>query len=246
MSPANGKTALVTGASRGIGAEIATRLAADGYAVVINYAASAAPAEELARQIEAEGGKALAIAADVADAPAVAAMFEAAIRHFGGIDVLVNNAGVMELAPIAEMDDAAFERMVSINLKGTFNTMRVAAKHLRAGGRIINTSSSVTKLRQPTYGVYAATKAAVEALTAVMSKELRGRQITVNAVAPGPTATELFFKGKPDQLVETIARMSPLERLGEPQDIAAAVAMLAGADGGWINGQTIFVNGGVV
>lgn len=246
MVQQNGKIALVTGASRGIGAEVAKRLASDGFAVVVNYAASAAPAEALVREIEASGGKALAIKADVADGAAVSTMFEGAVEHFGGVDILVNNAGVMELAPIAEMDDATFDRMVSINLKGTFNTLRAAAKHLRNGGRIINTSSSVTKLRQPTYGPYAATKAAVEALTGVMAKEMRGRQITVNAVAPGPTATELFLKGKPDQLIETIAKMSPLERLGQPTDIAAAVSMLAGPDGGWINGQTIFVNGGVI
>lgn len=246
MTQHNGKIALVTGASRGIGAAIARRLADDGFAVVVNYAASPAPAEELVRQIAGKGGQAIAIAADVADAAAVAAMFEAAVRHFGGVDVLVNNAGVMDLAPIAEMDDATFERMVAINFKGTFNTLRQAAKHLRDGGRIINTSSSVTQLRQPNYGPYAATKAAVEALTAVMAKEMRGRQITVNAIAPGPTATELFLKGKPEQLVETIARMAPLERLGQPDDIAAAVSILASADGGWINGQTIFVNGGVI
>lgn len=246
MVQQNGKIALVTGASRGIGAEVAKRLASDGFAVVVNYAASAAPAEALVREIEANGGKALAIAADVADGAAVSAMFEAVVTQLGGVDVLVNNAGVMELAPIAQMDDTTFDRMVSINLKGTFNTLRGAAKHLRDGGRIINTSSSVTKLRQPTYGPYAATKAAVEALTGVMAKEMRGRQITVNAVAPGPTATELFLKGKSDQLIETIAKMSPLERLGQPSDIAAAVSMLAGPDGGWINGQTIFVNGGVI
>lgn len=246
MTQANGKTAIVTGASRGIGAAIAQRLADDGFAVVVNYAASAAPAEELVRQIVAKGGKAIAIAADVADGAAVAEMFELAVQHFGGIDVLVNNAGVMDIAPIAQMDDATFDRMVAINFKGTFNTLREAAKHLRHGGRIVNTSSSVTKLRQPGYGPYAATKAAVEALTAVMSKEMRGRQITVNAVAPGPTATELFLKGKSEQMVETIIKMAPLERLGQPTDIAAAVSVLAGPDGGWINGQTIFVNGGVI
>jgi 3-oxoacyl-[acyl-carrier protein] reductase len=246
MTHYNGKTAIVTGASRGIGAAIAQRLAADGFAVVINYAASAAPAEELAGQIVGQGGKAIAIAADIADAAAVAAMFEATVQQFGGVDVLVNNAGVMDLAPIAQMDDATFDRMVAINFKGTFNTLREATKHLRDGGRIINTSSSVTRLRQPGYGPYAATKAAVEAMTAVMAKEMRGRHITVNAIAPGPTATELFLKGKPEQLVETIANMAPLERLGQPDDIAAAVAMLAGTDGAWINGQTIFVNGGVI
>lgn len=152
----------------------------------------------------------------------------------------------MDVAPIAQMDDATLEPMVAINFKGTFNTLREATKHLRHGGRIVNTSSSVTKLRQPGYGPYAATKAAVEALTAVMAKEMRGRQINVNAVVPGPTATELFLKEKPKQLVETITKMEPHERLGQPTDIAATVSFLAGPDGGWINGQTIFVNGGVI
>lgn len=246
MTQANRKTAIVTGASRGIGAAIAQRLADDGFAVVVNYAASAAPAEELVRQIRSKGGKAIAIAADIADAEAVTALFAQAVQHFGGVDVMVNNAGVMDVVPIAQMDDATFDRMVAINFKGTFNTLREASKYLRNGGHIINISSSVTKLRQPGYGPYAATKAAVEALTAVLAKEMRGRQITVNAVAPGPTATELFLKGKPEQVVETITKLAPLQRLGQPTDIAAAVSVLAGQDGSWINGQTIFVNGGLI
>ena len=162
------------------------------------------------------------------------------------MDVLVNNAGIMTLATIAEADDAAFDRQIAVNLKGSFNTMREAAARLRAGGRIINFSSSVVGLLQPTYGVYAATKAAVEAMTAVLAKELRGRSITVNAVAPGPTATDLFLKGKPPELVDRLAKMAPLERLGEPADIAAVVSFLAGPDGAWVNGQVLRANGGIV
>jgi len=246
MAEHKGKVALVTGASRGIGAEIARRLGRDGFAVVVNYMASAAPAEAVVREIEDAGGRAHAVAADVSDGAAVRRLFDAAEAAFGGVDVLVNNAGIMNLSPLGAMEDDAFDRMVAINVKGTFNTLREAVKRMRDGGRIINTSSSVTMLKQPTYGAYAGTKAAVEAMTGVLAKELRGRRITVNAIAPGPTATELFLKGKPPELVDRIAKLSPLERLGEPPDIAAAVSVLAGPDGAWINGQTVRVNGGVV
>ena len=197
MNTATNKVALVTGASRGIGAAIAERLAADGFTVVINYAGSAADAEALAGKIEKAGGRAITAQADVSDPAAVARMFDAADAAFGGVDVLVNNAGIMHLASIAESDDKLFDSHVAINLKGTFNTLREASKRLRNGGRIINMSSSQAGLLHPGYGVYAATKAAVEAMTHVMSKELRGRNITVNAVAPGPTATKLFLDGKP-------------------------------------------------
>ena len=240
------KVAIVTGASRGIGAAVAERLAGDGFGVVINYSGDATPAEALARRIEDGGGHAVTVKADVSDPQAVRRMFDAAEAAFGGIDVLVNNAGIMTLATIAETDDAAFDRLIGVNLKGTFNTLREAAKRLRDGGRIINFSSSVVGLLQPTYGVYAATKAAVEAMTGVLVKELRGRNITVNAVAPGPTATDLFLNGKPREVVDRLAKLAPLERLGQPADIAAAVAFLASPDGGWVNGQTIRVNGGIV
>ena len=160
--------------------------------------------------------------------------------------MLVNNAGIMTLANVADTDDAAFDRLVAVNLKGTFNTLREAASRLRAGGRIINFSSSVTGLLQPTYAVYAATKAGVEAMTSVLAKELRGRNITVNAIAPGPTATDLFLHGKPQEVIDRLAALAPLERLGRPEDIAAAVAFLAGPDGAWINGQTLRANGGIV
>ncbi|WP_111360777.1 SDR family oxidoreductase, partial [Rhodoplanes elegans] len=176
---------------------------------------------------------------------AVARLFAAAETAFGGVDVVVANAGIMTLAPIATSSDDLFDRQVAINLKGAFNTLREAARRLRAGGRIVTLSSSVTTLLQPTYGVYAATKAAVEAMTVVLTRELRGRGIMVNAVAPGPTATALFLDGKPQDLIERIAKAAPLERLGEPADIAAAVAFLAGPDGAWINGQVLRANGGI-
>jgi 3-oxoacyl-[acyl-carrier protein] reductase len=246
MTQTSNRIAIVTGASRGIGAAVAERLARDGLTVVVNYAGDAVPAEALARKIEGNGGRALTAKADVSDPQAVRGMFDAAEAAFGGVDVLVNNAGIMTLSTIADTDDAAFERQVSVNLKGSFNTLREAARRLRDGGRIINFSSSVVGLFQPTYGVYAATKAAVEAMTHILSKELRGRGITVNAIAPGPTATDLFLKGKPQDVVDHLAKLAPLERLGQPADIAAAVAFLAGPDGGWINGQTLRANGGII
>lgn len=246
MPDKQNKVAIVTGASRGIGAAIAERLGRDGFAVVVNYAGNARAAEETVRKIEAAGGKAAAAQGDVADADAVRRLFDSTEAAYGGVDVLVNNAGIMALSPLAGADDAHFDRQVAVNLKGTFNTSREAARRLRDGGRVINFSTSVVGLKLETYGVYAATKAAVETLTAIMAKEMRGRGITVNAIAPGPTATDLFLNGKSDELVGRMAKMSPLERLGTPQDIAAAVAFLAGPDGGWINGQTLRANGGIV
>ena len=240
------KVAIVTGGSRGIGAAIAERLASDGFTVVVNYSGGAEEAEALVAKIEADGGKAISARADVSDAGSVARMFDAAEAAFGGVDVVVNNAGIMKLAPIADSDDALFDSQVAVNLKGSFNVLRQAAKKLRSGGRIINLSSSVVGLLQPGYGVYAGTKAAVEAMTHVLSKELRGRNITVNAVAPGPTATALFLNGKPQELVDTIAKLAPLERLGQPEDIAGAIAFLAGPDGAWINGQVLRANGGII
>jgi 3-oxoacyl-[acyl-carrier protein] reductase len=182
----------------------------------------------------------------VTDRAAVARMFDAAEAAFGGVDVLVNNAGIMKLAKLADSDDALFDSQVAVNLKDTFNTLREAARRLRDGGRIVNTSSSVVGLYQPTYAVYAATKAGVEAMTHILAKELRGRSITVNTVAPGPVATELFFEGKPQQVVDYLTKLTPLERLGTPEDIADTVAFLAGPQGGWINGQTLRANGGAI
>jgi len=246
MNMDSSKVAIVTGSSRGIGAAIARRLAADGFTVVINYAGRADEAEALVGEIEAVGGKALSAQADVSDPAAVARMWDAAEAAFGGVDVLVNNAGIMRLANIVDSDDALFDSQIAINLKGSFNTLREAAKRLRDGGRIINLSSSVVGLRPATYGVYAATKAAVEAMTHILTKELRGRNITVNAVAPGPTATALFLDGKPQAVIDTLTKAAPLERLGQPEDIANTVAFLAGSDGSWINGQVLRANGGII
>ena len=242
------QVAIVTGASRGIGAAIAQRLARDGYAVVVNYAGNAAEADKVVAAIAADGGTAIAIQADVADPAAVRALFDGAIAQLGGVDVLVNNAGIMPpaLPQLADTDDQTFDRLFSVNVKGSFNTMREAASKLRHGGRIINFSTSVIGLALPGYAVYAATKAAIEVMTNILAKELRGKNISVNAVAPGPTATALFLDGKTPEVIERMSKMAPLERLGQPEDIASAVSFLAGADGGWINGQTLRANGGLV
>src|SRR6202171_3996015 len=246
MTDKTSKVAIVTGASRGIGAAVAGRLATEGFTIVINYSGDTKSAEALARQIEGEGGRALAVKADVSDPQAVRGMFDSAEAAFGGIDVLVNNAGIMKLAKIADSDDALFEQQIAVNLKGSFNAMREAARRLRDGGRIVNFSTSVVGTKLETYGIYAATKSAIETMTAILSKEMRGRGITVNAVAPGPTATDLFLNGKSPELIHRLAKMNPMERLGPPEDIASAVAFLVGPDGGWINGQVLRANGGMV
>lgn len=243
---ADDKVAIVTGASRGIGAAVAERLAKDGFTVAINYAGGAPEADARAAKIIGDGGKAMTVQADISDSAAVLRMWDAVERKTGGVDALINNAGIMKLAKIADGDDALIDSQIAVNLKGSINTVREAAKRLRSGGRIINFSTSVVGLKLETYGVYAATKAAIELLTGVLSKELRGRSITVNAVAPGPTATALFLNGKSPELIEHMSKMNPLERLGTPEDIANAVAFLAGPDGGWINGQVLRANGGMV
>lgn len=247
MSSSSPRTvALVTGGSRGIGAAISRRLAADGHAVAINYAGRREEADALAAELVSAGGQAIALQADVADPQAVSRLFDAVEARFEGIDVVVNSAGVLQLAPLSATDDALFDRVTAINLKGAFNVLRESARRVRDGGRIVALSTSVVGLKLENYGVYAASKAAVETLTAILSKELRGRGITVNAVAPGPTATDLFLEGKSPELIERLAQMNPLERLGTPDDIAGAVAFLAGTDGGWINGQVLRANGGMV
>ena len=246
MTDKTSKVAIVTGASRCIGAAVAERLATDGFTIVINYAGDTKSAEALARRIEGKGGRALAVKADVSDPKAVRSLFDSAEAAFGGIDVLVNNAGIMKLAKIADSDDALFDQQIAVNLKGSFNAMREAARRLRDGGRIVNFSTSVVGTKVESYGIYAATKSAIETMTAILSKEMRGRGITVNAVAPGPTATDLFLDGKSPELIDRLAKMNPMERLGTPEDIASAVAFLVGPDGGWINGQVLRANGGMV
>jgi 3-oxoacyl-[acyl-carrier protein] reductase len=246
MGTPSNRTAIVTGSSRGIGAAVAERLGKDGFNVIVNYASNEGEAEALTAKLRASGAPALSVRGDVADPAAIKDLFDRAEAKFGGVDVLVNNAGIMPLGKFADTDDATFDRTVAINLKGVFNGMREAARRLRSGGRIINFSSSVVGLYQPSYGVYAATKGAVEAMTHVLANELRGRNITVNAIAPGPTATDLFMRGKPQEVIDRLTKVAPLERLGQPQDIAGVVAFLAGPDGSWINGQVLRANGGAV
>jgi 3-oxoacyl-[acyl-carrier protein] reductase len=241
----NSNVALVTGASRGIGAEVARRLARDGFRIVVNFAGRPDAAQAVAEEIRAGGGEAILAQADVGDAGAVASMFDAAIEAFGGVDVVVNNAGIMKLGSVAELTDDVVDRTIATNLKGVFNVCREAARRLRNNGRIINFSSSVIGMRLPTYGIYIATKAAVEGLTQVLAQEMRGRGIRVNAVAPGPVATELFLTGKSPELLDRMAKMNPLERLGDPEDIARVVSFLAGPEGAWINGQIVRANGGM-
>lgn len=240
------RTAIVTGASRGIGRSIAMTLAAQKVAVVVGYAGAAEAAHEVVDAIAAAGGRAIAVQADVADEVAVGAMFDAAEKAFGGVDVVVNSAGRMTLSPIADLDLDALDAMHRTNIRGTFVVAREAARRVRAGGAIVTLSTSVVGLQFPTYGGYAASKGAVEAMTLVLARELRGRDITVNAVAPGPTATELFLYGKDDATIERLAQQPPLQRLGTPEDIAGVVAFLTSSSGHWINGQVVRVNGGIV
>lgn len=238
------RTAIVTGASKGIGAALAKRLAADGFQTVVNYASSAAEAEETVAAIEAAGGRAQAIRADVSDAQAVRTLFDQAETAFGPVDVLVNNAGVIKLSPLAQVADEDYQRLVAVNLTGTFHGVREGARRVRDGGRIVNLSTSLIGAYLPAHGVYVATKAAVEAMTHVLAKELGPRRVTVNAVAPGPIATELFFAGRSEELIQRLVNDTPLGRLGQPDDIAGVVSFLASPEGGWVNGQVIKANGG--
>ena len=239
------QVAIVTGASRGIGAAVAQRLAMDGFAVAINYASGSTQADALVAELTASGARAIAVQADVANAEEVRRMFDAVEKQLGQVDVLVNNAGVLKTVPLAEHSDALYDQTFDINVRGTFNTLREAATRLSEGGRIVNFSSTTLALNMPGYAIYNATKAAVEAFTHVFAKELRGRNITVNAVAPGPIATSLFLDGKTEEQIQTFAKMPPLQRLGQPEDIASVVSFLAGPDAGWVNGQILRANGGV-
>ncbi|MGH8386616.1 MAG: SDR family oxidoreductase [Pseudomonas sp.] len=246
MTNQTSKVALVTGASRGIGTVIARQLASEGFAVAINYASSATEASKLVTELRQAGHQAIAIKADVAKTEDVRRMFDETETQLGKVDVLVNNAGVLKVLPLAQHSDELFEHTFNIHARGTFNTLREAATRLNDGGRIINFSSSAVGLNLPGYAVYIASKAAVESLTQVFAKEMRGRNITVNAVAPGPVATELFLHGKSEEQIQSFAKMAPLERLGQPEDIARVVSFLAGSDSTWVNGQILRVNGGLV
>ncbi|CKI28994.1 SDR family oxidoreductase [Mycolicibacterium smegmatis] len=239
------RVAIITGASGGIGHDVAVRLARAGMAVAVHYAGNRDRAQQTADEITALGGAATVVTADVADEQQVAALFDEVESEFGGVDVVVNTAGIMTLAPLAELDLADLDRMLRTNVRGTFAVSQQAARRVRAGGAIINFSTSVTKIAAPTYTAYAATKGAVDAMTLILAKEMRGRDVTVNAVAPGPTATPLYFEGKPQEVIDRAKAAPPLERLGEPADIAEIVAFLAGP-ARWVNGQVIYANGGVV
>lgn len=240
------RVAVVTGGSRGIGAAVATRLGADGYAVVVGYAGRADAAERTVAAVAAAGGQGVAVQADVADEVAVAALFDRAEEAYGGVDVVVNAAGRMVLATVADLDLADLDAMHRTNVRGHFVVAQQAARRLRAGGAFIGFSTSVVGTQLPTYAAYTASKGAVEAATLILARELRGRDVTVNTVAPGPTATELFLDGKTPEQVERLAQVPPLERLGQPDDVAGLVAFLAGPEGHWVNGQTVRVNGGMV
>ncbi|MFZ6641666.1 SDR family oxidoreductase [Undibacterium sp. TC4M20W] len=238
------KTAIVTGGSRGIGHAISLRLAADGFAVVVNYAGNVSKAQETVSAIQAAGGKAIAVQGDVSKPEDVAQLFTTAKEVFGRIDVVVNSAGSMTMTTINTSNIDAFDKLIAINLRGTFLVLAQAAQHIEKGGRIIALSTSVIAKSFPAYGPYIASKAGVEGLVHVLANELRGREITVNAIAPGPVGTEMFFHGKTEEQVSNIARMNPMERIGTPAEIASAVAFLAGPDGVWVNSQVLRVNGG--
>jgi 3-oxoacyl-[acyl-carrier protein] reductase len=245
MTESTPRVAIVTGGSGGIGRAVAERLAADGMSVLVHYAGNPGRAKETVDAIVAAGGTASAARADVADENEVAALFDEAERRYGGVDVVVHTAGIMLLSPLAELDLDDLDRMHRTNIRGTFVVDQQAARRLRRGGAIVNFSTSVTKIALPAYTAYAASKGAVDAMTLILARELRGRDITVNAVAPGPTATPLFLDGKEQSVIDHMASMSPLERLGTPADIAEAAAFLAGP-ARWVNGQVLYANGGVI
>jgi 3-oxoacyl-[acyl-carrier protein] reductase len=244
MNTTSGRVALVTGGSGGIGRAVVERLVQDRFSVAIHHAGNREAAEGLAASVRDAGGHALTVAGDVADEEAMAAAFEATEAEFGGVDVVVNTAGIMVLAPIATLDLADLDRMHRTNIRGTFVVAQLAANRMRRGGALINFSTSVTRTQLPTYGAYVASKAAVEGITLILARELRGRDITVNAIAPGPTATPLFLDGKDEGTIANFAKATPLERLGTPSDVAETVAFLAGP-ARWINGQVIYSNGGL-
>jgi len=238
------RSAIVTGASGGIGRAVAKRLASDGFAIAVNYAGNPAKAQEVVAEIKGAGGRALAIQGDIANADAVENLFKQTQDTYGRIDVVVNNAGIMPLSAIAKGDVETFDKVIATNLRGIFLVLAQAAQHMAKGGRIIALSSSVLAKSFPTYGAYIASKAGVEGLVRVLANELRGRKVTVNAVAPGPVGTDLFLKGKTQAQIDELSKVPPLERLGQPEDIANVVSFLAGPDGGWVNGQVLRANGG--
>jgi len=239
------RVALVTGGSGGIGRVVSERLARDGFAVAVHYAGNEARANEVVEEITSSGGRAMTVGGDVADERAMQEAFDAVEQGFGGVDVVVHTAGRMVLGPLADFDLEDLDGMIRTNIRGTFVVDQLAARRVREGGSIVNFSSSVVKISMPTYAPYAATKGAVDAIGLILARELRGRDVTVNAVAPGPTATPLFLDGKDEETIDHLSKMAPLERLGTPEDVAEAVAFLAGP-ARWVNGQVVYANGGVI
>ncbi|MBC1394014.1 SDR family oxidoreductase [Listeria innocua] len=240
----NKRVAFILGGSGGIGKAIAEKLVEQNFAVAVHYSGNKVKAEALVEEIVKAGGEAISVGGDVADEAQMIDAFELITAHFGGLDVVINTAGIMKLSPIATLDMEDFDLIQRTNVRGTFVVSKQAALSIRKGGAIINFSTSVTRTSFPAYGAYVASKAAVESLTLILARELRGKDITVNTVAPGPTATPLFLTGKDDETIENLAKATPLERLGQPDDIAETVAFLAGP-ARWVNGQTIFTNGGL-
>jgi 3-oxoacyl-[acyl-carrier protein] reductase len=245
MSQQTQQVVIITGASRGIGASIAHRLAKDGYAVVVNYSSSPAEAQQIVATLQAAGATAIAVKADISKSDEVRHLFDVTEQGLGKVDVLVNNAGILKTAPLADTSDELFEQTFGVNARGTFNTLREAGQRMNNGGRIVNFSSTTLALNMPGYGLYNGTKAAVEAFTHVFAKELRGRNITVNAVAPGPVSTDLFLNGKTPEQIQHFSKMPPLERLAQPEDIANVVSFLVSPEAGWVNGQILRANGGL-
>lgn len=246
FTPAPERVAVVTGGSRGIGRAVSVELGRNGLAVVVNYARDAAAAEETVKTITAAGGRAMSVRADVADEHAVAALFDRAEQEYGGVDVVVNSAGRLALSPIADLDLSVLDAVHRTNIRGAFVVAQQAARRLRAGGSFLGVSTSVVGAQFPGYGTYVASKGAVEAITLILARELRGRDVTVNTIAPGPTATDLFLDGKTPEEIDRLAKTPPLERLGTPEDIARAAAFLTGPEGHWVNGQVLRANGGMV
>lgn len=238
--------AIVTGGSRGIGRATALRLAGDGFPVAVGYAQNGEQAEKVVAEIRRAGGRAEPFRVDVADDRSVDAMFAAAVKSFGGIDVVVNSAGVLTKMAIATADPDDFDHLFAVNARGAFNVLSAAARSVRDGGRIIMISTSAIGANNPEYGPYAASKAAVEVMARHLAHELRGRGITVNSIAPGPTATDMFYETRTPEQAAALTRLPPLERLGTPEDVAGVASFLAGPDGGWVNAQVIRANGGYV
>jgi 3-oxoacyl-[acyl-carrier protein] reductase len=245
VSDSTPRVAIVTGGSGGIGRAIVEQLSAEGMHVVVHYSSHREPADDVVAAIASRGGTAFAFGGDVADENDMNALFDETEQRFGGVDVVVHTAGIMKLSALADLDLTEFDQIMRVNVRGTFVVDQQAVRRLRRGGAIINFSTSVIQRAVPTYAAYSASKGAVDVITMILAKELRGRDVTVNTVAPGPTATPLFLDGKDQAAIDALAKMPALERLAEPQDIAAVVAFLAGP-ARWINGQVIYADGGLI